>query len=504
MIKTANPQIKNILEKYKKISLLVEISSILHWDQNTYMPSMGAENRSAQATAMEELITDTWNEPALKSLIEAMDNTVLNDVEKALLRNIRRVTNYYYKVPKKVILKFASVSTKAFSVWQEARTQNSFKTFEPYLTEIVSLKKEIAGCLGYDTNPYDALLDLYEPGLTSAQCENVFTELQPPISRMLKRIVSSSEYNKPNPFQRHAWRFDESHQRELTRFLLTKMTYSQAEGRLDVSAHPFTTTLGRHDVRITTKYHEDDIRSAYASTIHEAGHGLYELGIEDSYSHTPFAGGVSLGIHESQSRFWENQIGRSREFISYMYPIFQTLFPDVFNGSSESDFLKHVNHVKPGFIRIESDEVTYNLHIILRFEIESALINGTINVKDVPEVWGQKMKQYLGISPSTDREGCLQDVHWSYGDMGYFPTYCLGTLFAAQFTEKMKKQLKFDNLVAAGELTPILGWLQKNIHQYGARYTPQEIIKRVSGEALTPHDFVNYLEKKYTSIYNLK
>lgn len=300
-----------------------------------------------------------------------------------------------------------------------------------------------------------------------------------------------------------AWRYDEAHQRELTAFILNKMTYPKEEGRLDVSAHPFTTGLGRHDVRITTNYHEDDIRSAYASAIHEAGHGLYELGIDTEYDNTPFANGVSLGIHESQSRFWENQVGRSRDFLSFMNPVFEALFPDVFAGAPETDFLKYVNYVKPGYIRIESDEVTYNLHIILRFEIENGLLNNTIAVKDIPDLWRQKMKKYLGIVPPTDRQGCLQDVHWSYGDMGYFPTYSLGTLFAAQFTEKMKKDMKLESLISAGELAPIRQWLLKKIHIHGSRYMPQEIIKKVTGEELNPKYFVDYLEKKYTAIYKL-
>lgn len=499
-----NKNLQQILEKYKEISTLVEVSAILHWDQNTYMPPMAAENRARQTTVIEEIVTNKWNDPTLKSLIENIDESSLSEDEKAVMRNIRRATKYYFNVPKKTILKFAETTTKSFSVWHEARAKNNFKAFRPYLSEIVSLKKEIAGYLGYDTNPYDALLDLYEPGLTSAECENVFGYLQPRITALLKNIVSSKEYKKPVSFMQKSHRYDETHQRELTTFLLNRMTYPITEGRLDVSPHPFTTTLGAHDIRITTKYHEDDLRSAFASTIHEAGHGLYELGVDAAYDHTPFAGGVSLAIHESQSRFWENQVGRSREFATFIMPVLESMFPSAFAGVTVDEWVKYVNYVKPGLIRIEADEVTYNLHIILRFEIESALINGSLDVKDVPEAWNQKMNSYLGVSPKTDAEGCLQDVHWSYGDMGYFPTYCLGTLFASQFTEHMKKDLTLNDRIAKGDLAPIREWLRKKIHVHGSRYMPEEIIHTVTGESLNPKYFIKYLEDKYRAIYSLE
>lgn len=503
MIKTSNQSLKKILEAYKEISLLTQVSSVLSWDQNTYMPPMGADNRAAQLTILQEIITNKWNDAELKSLIEQIDDRKLNAVEEAAMRNIRRTTKFYFNVPKNVILKNTEVTSKAFSIWQEARAKNDFKAFAPILTEIFALKKEIAGFLGYKKNPYDALLDLYEPGLDSKECEQVFTQLQPKITTLLKRIVSSKEYKKPNPFMAKTWHYPEAEQKKLSDFIMKKMTYSMDEGRLDISAHPFTTELGRNDIRITTRYHEDDVRSAYAATIHEAGHGLYELGIDEEYSHSPFAGGVSLGIHESQSRFWENQVGRSREFLHYMSPVFSTLFADVFGNATEHDLVKYVNHVKPGLIRIESDEVTYNLHIILRFEIENAMMNNKFSVKEIPDVWNQKMKKYLGIVPDVDSQGCMQDVHWSYGDVGYFPTYCLGTMFAAQYGERMRKSLKVDALVSRGELAPIREWLRKQIHVHGSRFTPQEVIMKVTGEPLNPKYFVDYLERKYSAIYDL-
>ncbi|MBI1862777.1 carboxypeptidase M32 [Candidatus Microgenomates bacterium] len=503
MIKMQNADLKKILEKYKEIYILGEIPALLGWDQNTYMPQAAAENRALQITAIEEIITNKWNNAELRSLIESLDDTVLNEVESAAIRNIRRVTKYYFKVPKKTILHAAGVYSKAFSAWQVAKQNDDFASFAPHLTEVVALKKEIAGYLGTQKNPYDALLDLYEPGLTSVDCENVFSYLQPKITSLLERITASAEYKKPISFLEKPHRYEIQKQQELSAFLLQKMTFASNETRLDESAHPFTTGIGRHDIRITTKYHEDDMRSAYAATIHEAGHGLYELGVDNAYDYSPFAGGVSLGIHESQSRFWENQIGRSPQFLQYMEPIFETLFPAAFGGATTQDILKYVNYVKPGLIRIESDEVTYNLHIMVRYEIESGLLNNTISVTEIPEVWREKMKKYLGVVPTTDREGCLQDVHWSYGDMGYFPTYCLGTLFAAQFTETMKKDIVLDNLIKTGSLAPIREWLRTHIHAQGSRYMPKEIIKRVTGEDLNPKYFVDYLEKKYSAIYAL-
>lgn len=490
--------VKKLLETYKEISLLEKIKATLDWDLNVNMPPKGVHGRAAQSTLLTKLVTEKWLDQAFKESVEQIKTDSLSAEEKAIVRNIRQLGNFYFKVPKEIILEKSEVTTQAFVVWSTAKKNNDFKLFVPHLTKIVDLDRSIADHLGFEKNKYDALLNLYEPGLTTEFVENIFTPLQKELSEYISLVRSTPQFAKEYA---PAKVYSSRSQRKLSKYLMHLLHYSHEEGRLDVSAHPFTTTLDRYDVRITTKYFKHDFRSNYSATIHEVGHALYELGVNPDYSFTPLEGGVSLGIHESQSRFWENMVGRSALFSEFLSPAFQSLFSDY---SLTSEYLVHsLNQIRPDLIRIEADEVTYNLHIILRYEIERDLINQKIEVQDIPAVWNEKMTKYLLVTPITDSEGCLQDVHWSYGSFGYFPTYSLGNLYAAQFTHTMRKSIDFDSCLRKGELQPVLDWLRKNIHIHGGLYLPHELVQKVTGEKLNPQYFIDYIREKYNSIYNL-
>lgn len=503
MLQIENKNIKRILELYKEMHVLAEVGALLGWDQNVYMPAKAAAGRAIQSTYLQSFLTDKWVDREFRTLVEETEVEGLNDGEKAILRNLRHAAKFYYKVPKKLILENTRVTTEAFSIWQEAKKNNDFKSFAATLAHVFDLQKQIAGYLGYKDNPYDALLDMYEIGLTAIECSELFSQIRPAITNLSQKITSANIYKKSNPLIHNKHTFAIEVQKRLNEFILAKMHYSHEEGRLDVSSHPFTTTLGRHDVRITTRYSVVNLKDSLYSTIHEAGHALYELGVSDDYASTPLVGGVSLGVHESQSRFWENMIGKNPHFLRFLLPHLKKEFKEIFGRISFGELVQYINHVKPGYIRTEADEVTYNLHIILRFEMEQDIINGRLQTKDLPEVWREKMKTYLGIIPPNDQLGVLQDVHWSYGSIGYFPTYTIGNLYSAQILHAMKKDLKFDTLVAKGDLLPIRKWLQTHIHTYGSLYLPKELMKKATGEDLSGKHFVSYLTKKFSAIYSL-
>lgn len=504
----SNKKIEKLVGKYREISLLGKTEAVLGWDLRVNLPKKGAEGRATQIAHLTEIITEKWLDPEFKKLVEGIDvqGRSLTVEEKAVVRNLRHAGKFYFKVPKEIIVEFSQTSTRATVVWDEARKKDNFKDFLPYLKKLIRLNQIIAEHIGYKDNPYDALLDLYEPGLTSRQCKQIFAKLQPQLTAILKSIQKSKNYREKSDLVEGELDYPKDDQEQLCFFVLRKMGYDLDAGRMDdiSPSHPFTSELGRFDVRITNRYNTKDFREGLMVAMHETGHALYEQGVSEDYTDTPLQGGVSLGIHESQSRFWENQIGRSREFMKFLTPIFHAFYPRQLSEVDTDTLFGLFNQVRPSLIRTEADEVTYNLHIALRFELEEALVNSKIEPKDLPEVWRVKMKKYLGVVPETDREGVLQDVHWSQGPMGYFPTYTLGNLYAAQFTEKMKKELNLEELIEKGELGTVLSWLRTNIHQYGSLYWPDELSKKVTGQGLSPKYFLDYLRRKYSKIYSLK
>lgn len=501
-----NLKIKKLLEHYKEISLLTKISALLDWDLNVNLPAKGADLRAQESAYLAGTITDKWLDSEFRKNLESLQGVEnsLSGVEKAVVRNLNRAAKYYLKVPKEIIVKKSEVVSKAFMIWQKARKDNRFADFLPILEELINLDKIIASHLGYKRNPYDALLDQFEPGLTFALAKKIFKKLQPELTNLLKKITKAKGFSKGSQLVEGLFNYPISEQKQLSLFVTKKMGYDYGAGRLDVSAHPFTLEMGQSDVRITTRYNEKDFRESFTSSVHEAGHALYEQGINEEFEATPLEGGVSFAIHESQSRFWENQIGRNPNFLEYLTPIFQAFYPGQLEGVGSETLTKLFNMVKPSLIRVEADEVTYCLHIILRFELENDLINGKLRTADLARAWNKKMKKYLGVVPATERDGVLQDVHWSHGNFGYFPTYALGNLYAAQFTNQMKKELPFDELLKRGEYGTILSWLRENIHQYGSLYWPDELIKKVTGKSLDPGYFISYLKEKYASLYGFK
>lgn len=502
-LKISDRDVKLLLQKYKEIDLLGKISAVLDWDLNVNLPENAAFGRAAQSAYITELTVDKWLEKNFQELLQRCitKKSKLNIHEKAVVRNLEHSAKVYLKVPKEILVEKSKVTSLAFMAWQQAKAKNDFEKFAPHLEKLVKLDQTIAKHIGYKDNPYDALLDLYEPGLTAKQCKQIFGLLTKELTKTLKVIQKSKAYKNAEKLNLSELEFPIADQRQLSLFVLRKMGYDLKSGRMDISSHPFTTTLGKHDVRITNRYKLDNFVESIMVAMHEGGHALYEQGVAEEFEETPLDGGVSLGIHESQSRFWENQIGRSESFLKFLTPVLQAFYPDQLSDFDLKTLALHFNKVAPSLIRVEADELTYNLHIAIRFELEEALINGQIKVKDLPELWKGKMKKYLGVIPETDSEGVLQDVHWSYGSFGYFPTYTLGNLYAAQITAKLKKDLNIEKLSEKGELGTILSWLRSNVHQYGSLYWPDELIKKVTGKNLDPKYFLDYIEAKYSQIY---
>ena len=501
--KLMNKQIRKLLEHCKQISLLGKVSALAHWDLEVNLPPKASEERAAQLAYLTSIRTDLWLAKDFRSIIEDVDVSKLDQKEKAIVRNLRDSAKFYYKVPKEIIIKEVETTSKAFMAWKKAKEENNFKDFLPHLKQIIDLDLIIANHLGYKKNPYDALLDLYEPGLTAEFCGKIFNGLQPELTTLIKQIQKTKRFKNKSGLVGGDKNYPEQDQKQIALYVLRKMGYDLDAGRLDTAPHPFETKLGRHDIRITTHYHVNDFLDSLMGVMHEAGHAMYEQGVSEEYTNTPLQGGVSLGIHESQSRFWENQVGRSMEFVKFIAPVFQAFYAGQLGKTSTEELFAAVNDVRPGLIRVEADEVTYNLHVVLRFEIENALMNKKIKPDDLPEIWRTKMKKYLGIVPATDREGVLQDIHWSHGSFGYFPTYTLGNLYAAQFAAAMRKKLVIEDLVEKGEFGTILSWLRSNIHQYGSLYWPDELVKKVTGHALSPKHFLKYIREKYSQIYEL-
>lgn len=471
---------RELLAKYKEISLLGRIGGLLGWDTEVNLPTLAAKGRGEQAALLTSLIVDRWNDKEFKKVLEiANKKKNLTLKEKAILRNLNRSAKIYNKIPKKLLVKESELTSKAFVVWNKARKENDFKSFAPYLSELVEMSREFAKCLGYKSNPYDALLDLYEPNLTAEFCESLFNKLTPELADLVKKVKHSKKIKFKYPLEK---------QKELSRYVLGVMGYNFEAGRMDLAPHPFETTLGHFDVRITNRYKESSLEGL-TGTMHEGGHALYEQGVNERYENTPLDHGVSLGIHESQSRFWENIVGRSREFSEFIAPKVKIL--------SAKEIFSILNRVEPGLIRVDADEATYNLHVALRFEIENGLINGKLKVKDLPDIWNSKMKEYLGVVPPNDSDGVLQDVHWSHNSFGYFPTYTLGNLYASQWAHYMKKELDFNKLIKKGNFGPILDWLRKNIHQYGSLYFPDELVRKITKEELNANYFLEYVKEKF-------
>jgi len=493
----------------RELYLLEHTQAVISWDMETNMPDAGNEERSDQLALLEGIMHRKLTSPDIGRLLstlgadddrpEGKGDFQLED--KAFIRELHRRYSRASRLPESLVTEMARQTGLSHNSWVAARKNSDFSLFEKDLTKIIELNREKAEKIGYKDQPYDALLDEYEPYMTARDIEGVFGPLGEKLADLTARIAAAEQID--TSFIEKPYSADL--QDKFGRSVIEKMSYPNGRGRLDISAHPFTTTLGTNDVRITTRYDENLVLSGLFSNIHECGHALYELGVGENIRGNILATGVSLGIHESQSRFWENVIGRSLPFWEHFYPDFQKTFSAQLAGVSLEAFHKAVNTVSPSFIRVEADEVTYSLHVILRFELEKAMLSGELEVSSLPDAWNARMKELLGIVPANDAEGVLQDVHWSAGLVGYFPTYALGNLYAAQFENSMRQALpKMEDDIRSGDFTKILGWLRENIHQHGMIYPASELCKRVTGEDLNPSYFTDYLETKYGGIYGLR
>lgn len=499
---TLQSQLEEFHRRMGEVLDLNATNSLLQWDQETYMPPKGAEARAQQQATLSALAHRLFTEPAFGGLLRSLSSqrdALSDDQAKAV-----EVALYDYenetKLPGAFVHEFSLLQSKAYQTWVTAREQADFSAYQPVLKRMVEMLRQKAEYLGYEGTPYNALLNEYERGMTVDTLKPVFAQLAQEQSTLVKAIVESP--NQPDlGWVDQPWDVDT--QWDFTIEVLRDIGYDFDAGRQDRSVHPFTTNFDLADVRITTRLHERELFSALTGSVHEGGHALYEQGFLESDRRTPLAEAISLGIHESQSRLWENVIGRSPQFWTHYAPRLRERFAAL-QSVTDEQIIRAINAVQPSFIRVEADECTYNLHIILRFELELALIEGDCQVEDTPALWNEKMKQYLGLDVPDDANGCLQDIHWSHGAMGYFPTYALGNLYAAQFMEVIRTDIPdLDSLIEQGNFSPLLQWLRTRVHQVGRRKTPSELVESVTGDGLRVEPYLNYLKKKYSELYSL-
>ncbi|AVQ99196.1 carboxypeptidase M32 [Oceanobacillus iheyensis] len=489
---------KDFKELLKEQSAYKEAIALAHWDMRTKIPKKGVEQRSEVVGFLAEKLHQLETSEKMKYFIDVLKDNTKDEIVRKTVEECEQNYERNRKIPHDEFKEYVMLQSKSEAIWQEAREKSDFTLFQPYLEKLVDYNKKFANYWGYEKNIYDALLHNYEPGITTETLDQVFPALRNSLTSLLDKINQSTVKPDPQVLKGH---FPKTKQEAFTLDILERMGYDFSSGRLDETIHPFAISLNINDVRVTTRYDEEDFRMAVFGTIHEGGHALYEQNINPNLASTPLATGTSMGIHESQSLFWENFVGRSESFWSSHYELFKNYAPEAFQSVPLNQFYRAVNEVKPSFIRIEADELTYPLHIMIRYELEKALINGEIDVKDLPGLWNEKMKDYLGIVPPSDKEGVLQDIHWSGGDFGYFPSYALGYMYAAQFNHTLNKEMNVNNLIASGEFDQIREWFTKHVHQYGKMKKPLEIVNDVTGEALDARYLVDYLTKKYSGIY---
>ncbi len=482
-------------------------AAVLEWDQETYLPPAAHSARANQVatlrTLAHQMLTSKETAQAVADALPLLSDLEARDDDQSifdagLIRETARDFEYAQKLSPDFVSRQATAIGLAKEAWRHARNTDDFDHYAPHLETIVALNRELADLLGYTEHPYDALLDQFEPGATTAQLQQVFGDLR---ERLVPIVQTLSEREQPG-LGAVTGDFLHQAQWDLGMKVLTDIGFDLSRGRQDASTHPFSTTFDRTDVRITTRVDPHYFPSAFSSTMHEAGHGMYEQGVDPRTARTPLAEGTSLGMHESQSRLWENLVGRSRPFWSHYWPQTQVAFPDALSGVTLDDFYAAMNHVAPSPIRVDADEVTYNLHIMLRMELEIALIEGTLAVADLPRAWNDAMENYLGIRPATNAEGVLQDVHWSLGTIGYFPTYALGNLMSAMLWDACDRDLtpahgSLDEQMARGEFGPLLDWMRTHVHRWGRAKSADRILRDATGGPLTAEPWLAYIARKY-------
>jgi carboxypeptidase Taq len=494
---------ERFLELAREITALDQIGSLLSWDQEVVMPSGGARARGQQKAALAAIVHERTCSEELGSLLEALAGEVdagrLDGFAAANVREMRRFRERAVRVPRRLVRELAEAGALAQQAWVDAKRRDEWNRFAPHLERLVALKREEAEAVGYDQEPYDALLDEFEPGARVADLLPLFASLEQELIALLGSLQGAAA--PPTDDLLHGdWPV--GRQEALGRVVLQAMGYDFESGRLDTSAHPFTQAMSVSDVRITSKYDPGHLGVGLYANLHEGGHALYELGLPPEHEGEPAGAAVSLGIHESQSRLWENSVGRSREFWQWALPLVRDHFPGLLADATSEDMYRAINVVRPSLIRIEADEVTYNLHIILRLELERALLRREIEVGELPALWRERFRRDFGLEVPSDREGPLQDIHWAFGVFGYFPTYTLGNLYAAQFFSAARRDLPdLPQRIAGGDFAALLGWLREKVHRRGSLLLAGDLCREVTGGSLSPRPYLDYLKSKFGEIY---
>ncbi len=492
-------------QDYKKYSIKIYdiymAMSVLNWDQETKMPKNGSKFRAQQLSTLAKISYELSTDKKYGELLNKLNND--NSLSFDQKRNVYMSRKEYLKNNKyssEFIVKQSNMISKAFNDWRIAKDKNDFKLFKNSLKEIVDLRKEECEIIGYKVHPYDALLDKYEPNLATSDVDTIFNDVKNKLVPFIKRISENNNVDDSFFYQF----FEKEKQWDFGIKLLKQMGYNFDSGRQDISAHPFSSHFSPEDARVTTRIDENNLSEMIWSCIHEGGHALYEQGILSENYGTPLGNTVSLGIHESQSRLWENHVGRSLEYWKHNYPVLKSLFPDKLKNVDYNKFYEAANNVKPSLIRTNADELTYHLHVLIRYEIEKGLIEGSIMVNDLPSIWNEKYYNYLGIKVPNDSKGVLQDIHWSHGSFGYFPTYTIGSFYAAQFFHQASKEIPdINKKILMGDTSKLLNWLRNNIHKHGERYDAKDLCKNITGKELDFNYFMKYVTEKYSDIYKL-
>ena len=488
-----------------EVTDLYRARAVLDWDQETYMPPGGVQNRAEQASTLSEVAHRRFTSDEVGRLLDETDGTVakmpFESDEASLVRVTRRDYDQARKLPAELVAEIARTSSTARPFWQQARREANFAIFAPYLEKNVELNMRVAEALGYQKRPYDALLNRTEPGLTTDQLAAIFAELKAAIVPLVADIKRHADAIDDSVLRRG---FDADKQVQYALETVAKLGYDLERGRQDISTHPFSIAFGPGDVRITTRVNPDFFNECLFGSIHEAGHGMYFQGIGRNLDRTTLWDGASPGVHESQSRLWENLVGRSLPFWLHFFPSLRNTFPEPLKGIDAEAFYRAVNKSYPSYIRVEADEVTYNLHVLLRFELENDMLEGKLKVRDVPEAWNELFKTYVGLDVPNDREGVLQDIHWSFVGFAEFPGYTLGNIISAQLMEKIRSDIPdLDAQIERGEFGALLAWLQEHVYVHGRKFTPGELVERVTGRPLTPKPWIAYVQKKYGTLYEL-
>jgi carboxypeptidase Taq len=503
---TAADAYAELVRRSKELGVINSCAAVLGWDHQTYMPTKGGALRGDQMAFLASLAHQKFTDPKVGELLAAIEGSdLVRDPESDAAANVRELRRAYdraTKLPPDLVAELARVTTQAQQVWEQAKKKNDYASFRPMLEQVVNLKRQEADAVGYKDHRYNALIEEYEPGTTVAELKTLFAELAAELSPLVKKIVASPKQPDKGVLERD---FPVDRQKVFAEAAAVAIGFDFAAGRLDTTAHPFCSGFGPGDCRITTRYNPKFFNEAFFGVLHETGHAMYEQNLPAEHFGTPLGVACSFGIHESQSRLWENQVGRGRPFWDHFYPRLQQTFPAALADVSRDAFYFAVNTVKPSLIRVEADEATYNLHIALRFELELALLSGDLTVSDLPTAWNERFEALFGLTVPTDSLGCLQDIHWSFGGIGYFPTYTLGNLYAAQLMDAARRDLgiALEDEFRCGEFGRLKGWLTERIHKHGQRFRAGRLCQSATGAPLSPKPFLSYLNEKFGSLYGV-